>query len=180
MYLVTQYCFRSPDRDSGAGFGPAGLMRTDEKPVPNCPGRRPGQSGTFFVRSHQACGQNRRRTGPGSPVRGPEAALRSHKEEPWNHALSHEDPEAGRRGPPHRLAGPGANSSTNLLRRLLHRLGGHFTKYGPGPGGSGGPRDIPQGGPWASRGPPGLSRRSPGPNANQTKQPGNQHALVKR
>ncbi len=50
-------------------------MRTDGptlKPVPNCPGRSPGQFGTRFgsVRIRFAA-----KTGAGSPVRGPEALL---------------------------------------------------------------------------------------------------------
>ncbi len=42
---------RSPDRASGAGLGPvlsANTMQTNEKPVPNWPGRRPRQFGTGF------------------------------------------------------------------------------------------------------------------------------------
>jgi hypothetical protein len=31
----------------------------------------------FLVRSHQACGQNRPKTGPRNPVQGPEALLRN-------------------------------------------------------------------------------------------------------
>ncbi len=49
---VAQYWFRSMGGASGAGFGPAlagNLARTDQHPVPNCPGVRPGQFGTDFL-----------------------------------------------------------------------------------------------------------------------------------
>ena len=39
--------------------------------------------------------------------------------------------------------------------------------------GSGGPREAPQSPPWAFPGPPGASRRSPGPKTNQIKKPRN-------
>ena len=41
--------FRSPDRAAKANCRPVvlgSLMRTDQKPVPKCPGRRPGHFGT--------------------------------------------------------------------------------------------------------------------------------------
>ena len=47
--LTCLTCFRLAGSASGAGVGPllaASLLRTERKPVPNCPGRKPGQIGT--------------------------------------------------------------------------------------------------------------------------------------
>ncbi len=67
-----------PDRASGASFGPvlaASLMRTDQKPVQNCPGLRPGQ---FWIAFWSVRIKFAAQTG-GSPIRGTEALLRNVK-----------------------------------------------------------------------------------------------------
>ena len=53
-----------------------------------------------------------------------------------------------------------------------------FRFFDPGPGGSGGPREAPQSPPWAFPGPPGASRRPPGPKTNQSKKPRNLKELT--
>ncbi len=60
-----------------------------------------------------------------------------------------------------------------------------FRFFDPGPGGSGDPREAPEGPPWAFPGPPwafpgppGASRRPPGPKTNQSKKPRNLKDLI--
>ena len=52
--------------------------------------------------------------------------------------------------------------------------------FDPGPGGSGAPREVPEGPPWAFPVPPGASRRPPGPKTNQSKKPRNLKELTER
>ncbi len=53
-----------------------------------------------------------------------------------------------------------------------------FRFFDPGPAGSGCPREVPEGPPWAFPGPPGASRRSPGPTTSENKKPKNLKDLV--
>ncbi len=46
-----------------------------------------------------------------------------------------------------------------------------FRFFGPGPRGSGGPREAPEGPPWAFPGPPEASRGRPGPKTNESNKP---------
>ncbi len=55
-----------------------------------------------------------------------------------------------------------------------------FRFFDPGPGGSGGPREAPQSHPWAFPGPPGASRRPPGPKTNPSKKPKNLKELTEQ
>ncbi len=55
-----------------------------------------------------------------------------------------------------------------------------FRFVGPGPGCSGGPREIPQGPPWAFPESPGPPQGPPGPSTNQSKTPRNPKVLIKR
>ena len=55
-----------------------------------------------------------------------------------------------------------------------------FRFFGLGPGGSEGPREAPQSPPWAFPGPPGASRRPPGPKTNKSKKHRNLKELIKQ
>ncbi len=65
------------------------------------------------------------------------------------------------------------------LDKALQRVWG-FRFFDPGPGGSGGSREAPQSPPWAFPGPPGASRRPPGPKTNQSEKPRNLTELIKQ
>ncbi len=52
------------------------------------------------------------------------------------------------------------------LSRALRKLW-VFRFFDPGPGASGGPRKVPLGVPWAFPGPPGASKKPPGPKTNR-------------
>ena len=60
--------------------------------------------------------------------------------------------------------GVGDHSGTLPLLRINNALQKVwvFMFFDPGPGGSGSPREAPEGPPWAFPGPPGASRRLPG------------------
>ena len=61
------------------GLGVGSPLRTDQKPVPNCRAFGPGNLNPAFGPFESCSGQNQPNTGPGSPVRGPEALLRNRK-----------------------------------------------------------------------------------------------------
>ena len=61
------------------GLGVGSPLRTDQKPVPNCWAFGPGNLNSAFGPCESCSGQNRPKTGPGSPGRGPEALLRNRK-----------------------------------------------------------------------------------------------------
>ncbi len=60
------------------------------------------------------------------------------------------------------------NKTKSKIRiRLRLRKVWFFCFVDPGSGASGAPRRVPLGYPWAFPGPPGASRRPPGPKTNQ-------------
>ena len=84
--------------------------------------KRPGPSARavwdrFLVRSHSACGQHRPKTGPGSPVRGPEALL----------CVSHRFWETAPIGAQTSIERSGATSPTFLVDRSAGQLLGPTT-----------------------------------------------------
>ncbi len=55
-----------------------------------------------------------------------------------------------------------------------------FRFFDPGPGESGGPREVPLGYPWAFLGPPGASQRPLGPTTNQSNKTRNLNKLTEQ
>ncbi len=70
-------------------------------------------------------------------------------------------------------------ASARPLSRALQQVW-VFRFCDSGSGNSGGPREAPKSHPWAFPGPPGASRRPPGPKANQSKKPINLKELTEQ
>ena len=91
--------------------------------------------------------------------------------------------EVGSREVPER-SGVGSCSArldpeTRPLSRALQKVW-VFRFFDPGPGASGGPWKAPLGYPWVFPGPPGASRRPPGPKTKQSKKPRNLKELTEQ